>query len=460
MPKAKPPVIWEPTQKQAEFLSCDAEEVLYGGSAGGGKSDALLIDALGLAQGAIQISGYTALLVRKTYGDLGQLIKRSMDLYPRIVPGAKFTQTKNVWDFPSGAQVLFAYADAESDKDRFQGKEFQYIAIDELTQHPTPGLYENLISRLRAPERMKIKKYVRATCNPGGPGHAWVRQRFDIPDDGRSSGVDVDLGGGKTWRRRFIPARITDNPHLSGTGYAEQLSMLSEMERRALLEGRWDVVEVRGQIYKAELEALVRGDRLTSVPYEPNLPVHTAWDLGINDPTAIWFFQIHGREVRVIDYYESNNEAIPHFVKVLRDKGYIYGDHWGPHDIVVRSLNDGLSRFDTAKALGVTFKMVPRGNIADGIHAVRMVLPRVWMDKERCKRGWEALTNYRSKWNEAMGTFSAEPIHDWASNGSDAFRYLATVVNKSSPKSSAPKSIYSGFDYSYSAGGEAGWMAS
>lgn len=165
--------------------------------------------------------------------------------------------------------------------------------------------------------------------------------------------------------------------------------------------------------------------RVGNVPYDPSLPVHTYWDLGIGDSTAIWFVQSVGKEVRLIDYYEAQGEGLPHYVAVLQKKGYVYGGHNVPFDAKVRELGSGKSRLEVALSLGLRMKVVPRLSIEDGIEAVRNLLPRCWFDRARCSAGLDALRNYRKEWNADREEFSAKPVKDWSSHSSDAFRYLA-----------------------------------
>jgi len=191
---------------------------------------------------------------------------------------------------------------------------------------------------------------------------------------------------------------------------------------------------VDGAIYRTELEALEQGGRLASIPYDPVLPVNTFWDLGVSDSTCIWFTQQTGREIRVIDYYEASGEGLPHYAAILNGKGYVYGKHYAPHDIQVRELGSGRSRIETAATLGIKFQMAPNIPIEDGIHAARMILPRCYFDKAKTTRGFECLANYRREYNEKMGEFKSTPVHDWASHGADAFRYLAVSLQDEKPK--------------------------
>lgn len=189
-----------------------------------------------------------------------------------------------------------------------------------------------------------------------------------------------------------------------------------------------------GAIYKNEFEQIKRENRICKVPHDPNLPVYTSWDLGILDPTAIWFFQIYGKEVRVIDYYEANNEPLAHYTRILDEKkqqyGYSYGKHFAPHDIAARDLSSGVSREQTMADLGYRMTKGARLNVEDRIEATRQFLKNCWFDAEKCKYGIRALQNYRREFNDKLDQFKATPVHDWASHGSDAFGEGALNINK------------------------------
>lgn len=202
---------------------------------------------------------------------------------------------------------------------------------------------------------------------------------------------------------------------------------------------------VKGAIYSAEVSAARGAGRITTVPVDPILPVDTDWDLGVGDSTAIWFSQsTRGGEVRVVDYYECSGEGLPHYRQVLSDKGYTYGVHTAPHDIQVKELGSGRSRLETAQTLGIRFGVAPNIPIEDGIHAARMLLPRCWFDATRCAKGLEALQHYRRDYNSRLNEFKAVPVHDWASHGADAFRYLAVRQQppKEKPKDTWPRESY------------------
>ena len=180
-----------------------------------------------------------------------------------------------------------------------------------------------------------------------------------------------------------------------------------------------------GSFYGAEMAAAAEQDRITQVPADPALPVHTAFDLGIHDATAIWFFQVHASQVRVIDYYENQGEALAHYVQVLSERGYNYGTHFLPHDCEVRELGSGISRREVLQQLGLTPYVLKAFPVYDGIQAVRSLLPRCWFDTVKCADGIGALRAYRKELDEIRNVYKPRPVHDWASHGADAFRYMA-----------------------------------
>lgn len=187
---------------------------------------------------------------------------------------------------------------------------------------------------------------------------------------------------------------------------------------------------IEGAYYAEPLARMEMDKRITRIPIDPALPVHTSWDLGFNDANTIWFVQISGLEIRWIDYYENSGYGLEHYVGELNKRreqyGYTFADHYFPHDVNNAELSNGRSRFDTLIGLGIAPTAVPRvQNINDGINATRRMLARSLIDPVRCEKGLKCLRNYRKEWDEDRATFRDKPLHNWASHGADAFRNFA-----------------------------------
>ena len=183
---------------------------------------------------------------------------------------------------------------------------------------------------------------------------------------------------------------------------------------------------IPGAYYAKIIAKLKDAGQITSVPYEPNLPVTTAWDLGIGDSTAIWFAQQVSKEVRIIDHLENSGVGLDWYVKQLSNKPYVYHEHLLPHDANVSELGTGKRRIDTLRDLGLNkTRVLPALSVDDGINAVRLLLPRCWFDKTKTEKGLNCLINYQREYDEKLQTFKDRPLHDWSSHSSDGFRYLA-----------------------------------
>ena len=184
-----------------------------------------------------------------------------------------------------------------------------------------------------------------------------------------------------------------------------------------------------GSYYGAYLETAQAEARLTRVPWEPNTPVYTSWDIGVSDATAIWFIQPVGRMLHVIDYLEASDAGLEWYAKVLHDRPYVYARHFFPHDMHARDFSsDGRTRLAMAESLGLQPALVvPRGNVADGINAVRQLFPRFLFDVDKCHDGLESLKAYRREWNETRKTRSEHPLHDFSSHAADSLRTFASA---------------------------------
>jgi len=188
---------------------------------------------------------------------------------------------------------------------------------------------------------------------------------------------------------------------------------------------------IKGSYYSKELAMARAQGRIKLVPYDKQLLVHTAWDLGVGENIAVGFFQRLHNELRLIDYWEgTNDEGISYAISIVKNKGYTYGKHFAPHDIEAKELMSGKSRKETAGSLGLEFSVVPKLSVDDGINAVRIIFPRLWISEQTCKYFIDAISQYRREWNDKMGMFNEKPLHDWTSHSADMLRYAAISENE------------------------------
>lgn len=274
-------VVWSPQPKQAAFMARPEYEALYGGAAGGGKSDALVVEALR----QVGIPHYKALIVRKTYPQLAELIDKSLNYYPRAYPKARYNASDHTWNFPSGAKILFGSMQYTKDRTRYQGQAYDFIGFDELT-HFTWDEYSYLFSRNR-PNGPGTRVYIRASANPGGVGHGWVKERFVTAGKPMTT-IWEDV----TWRdpsgqehrarqsRIFVPSSVFDNPALlnNDPDYVRRLASMPEAERKALLYGDWDTFS--GQVFTEW--------RNDPDHYEDRLWTHVIHPFRIPDSWRVW----------------------------------------------------------------------------------------------------------------------------------------------------------------------------
>ena len=193
-------------------------------------------------------------------------------------------------------------------------------------------------------------------------------------------------------------------------------------------EEAWQATE-HGLYYGKQMMTARVERRIGNIPYDTTVPVYTAWDLGYNDSTCVWFFQLVGKEIHLIDYVEGSGESLSHWLGVVKSKPYVYGKHLAPHDVMAHEFSSGMTRQSSARKMGIELLAVSKLDVNEGIDAARNILNRCWFDEQKCQQGIRALEAYKKEWNDRQGCWSSRPLHNWASHGADAFRTLATGLN-------------------------------
>ena len=331
-------VVWKPQPQQVKFMERPEWEALYGGAAGGGKSDALLAEALR----QVHIPHYRAIIFRKTYPQLSELIDRSREIYKAAFPKAKYNDSKHVWLFPSGAKIYFGSMQYTKDRTNYQGKRYDFVAFDELT-HFTWEEYSYMFSRNR-PGKEGTRVYMRATTKPGGIGHGWVKDRFITAAEPLTP-INTDLTvispDGKPIemhrKRIFVPATVFDNQELlrNDPNYLASLAMMPEAERQALLYGDWD--SFQGQVFSEwKNDPAHYADRQWTHVINPFIVpetwrIYRGFDFGYSKPFSVgWFAVDHdGRMYRIAELYGCTgtpNEGVKWTVEQIAEKIKEYED--------------------------------------------------------------------------------------------------------------------------------------
>lgn len=362
----------------------------------------------------LQKGAVTCQKVRPRFAYIGPTYRQSKQVawdyaqyYARPIPGVTVNQSELRIDYPNHGQLRLYGSD---NPDSLRGIYLDGALLDEYGMHPAKTFSEVIAATL-----VDRGGWALFSGTPNGRNQFYEIAEHAKAEQGK---------GNPDW---FYAEYKASQTGLLDPAYLESAkAVMTEDEYEQEFECSFTAA-VKGAIFSKEMSQAQTDGRLTRVPYDPALPVDTTWDLGFGgkgDATAIWFTQsLRNHEIRVIDYEECQGEGLPYYAGVLQRKGYVYGQHWAPHDIIVKE-STGKTRIETASSLGIHFEIVPNVPVEDGIHAARMILGRCWFDAEKCKPGIEALQHYRRDYNQRLNEFKAMPVHDWASHGADAFRYL------------------------------------
>ena len=342
--------------------------------------------------------------------------------YASVIPGVSFNETELRVDFPNGGRLMLLSAE---NPDALRGIYLDMAIFDEFGMQ-NPRVWGEVV-RPALSDREGAAIFL---GTPAGHNHF-----FDLLEQAKQETANES----DQWYWKIVKA--SESELVPETELDAARSMMTPEQYEQEYECSFTAAIIGAYYGKLMSEADDEG-RITRVPYDPAYPVHTAWDLGVNDSTAIWFAQVfRGGAVNVIDYYENGGVGLDHYADVLNRKDYTYGDHLAPHDIEVRELGSGKSRLETAATLGLRFKVVPKMKVADGINAARMLLPKCYFDRDKCVTGIEMLRQYRQEWDERRKMFRDQPRHDFTSHAADAFRYLAVGLENRQRITRPPQAV-------------------
>ena len=348
--------------------------------------------------------------IAPTYKQAKSIAWDYLKMFAGAIPGAKFHETELRCDLPNGSRITLL---SSEQPDSLRGLFLDGVCIDEVAQ-VEPRLWNEIIR----PALSDRKGFCYFIGTPAGMSNLFYElYQYALGDDEWF-----------TYTAKASETKIIDQKELDAAK-----AQMGDTRYRQEFECDW-IANIEGSVYGNIIKDLEEKQQLTKIGYDPSLEVHTAWDLGVDDSTAITFFQKLGNQIMIIDYYENNREGLPHYVKVVKDKDYIYGDHYAPHDIEVMEFSTGRTRNEVAYQLGIRFRILPKLNLEDGIHSLKMILPRCWFNVETTQPLINALRQYHRKYNEKMKMFSNKPVRDWSSHACDSARYMATSITDMSDK--------------------------
>ena len=337
-----------------------------------------------------------------TYKQAKSIAWDYLRMFTQFIEGMDYNKTELAANFPTGQRIQLVGAD---NPDSFRGQYSDFTVLDEVAMFPV-----RMWSEVIRPALADREGGALFIGTPAGRNMFYdLYERAKTLDDwGAVRLAHTDTG--------LIPPK-------------EIHAMRQEME-----DFEFDQemncsfnAAVRGAYFGKVMAQAESEGRITRVPYDPNLPVFTCWDLGMADATAIWYLQVSpGGEVRALDYDEYHNASIPDIITDMRKKPYQrYDMHIAPHDIRVRELGTGTSRYEVAQQNGVRFHICRNMPLMDGIDATRNLIKKMWFDEQNCRLGINALQLYRAELNQKTGVLNTRPLHDHTSHGCDALRMFA-----------------------------------
>jgi len=340
-----------------------------------------------------------------------------MKQFTAKIPYTKFNETELRVDLPNGSRITLL---GSENCDGLRGIYLDGCVIDEYA-----NVSSKLFPEIIRPALSDRKGYCVFIGTPQGMNNNFYE-------------LYQYAQGASDWyyyKAKASETKIVDQEELEK---AEEV--MGKNKYKQEFECDW-IANIEGSIYGGVLAKMEDKKQISRVPYDPSLPVSTAWDLGVSDHSSIIFYQQLGRAINIIDYHEERGQGLPYYVEMIKNKDYIYKDHFAPHDIEVTDFSNGKTRREVAYQLGVRFKVVPKIPLEDGIHATTMTLPRCWIDTDRCKKLVDALRHYHRKYIDKNKMFRSKPVHDWNSHACDAMRYLAVGLQELNTRQTAPQKV-------------------
>jgi len=325
--------------------------------------------------------------------------------YLSVIPGVKFNESALRIDLPTGAKIWLL---GSENPDALRGMYLDYAVLDEYADM-NPRLFPEVVRPALA-DRKGGAMWIGTPRGHNAFFEVFERARREMQ------------AGNPDWYACLFKA--------SETGYVapEELEDARGDMEPEQYEQEFEcsfTAAIRGAYYGKLMQEAAEDNRIGDVPWEQTKPVHTAWDLGVGDSTGIWFYQDIGRWRHYIDFYEASGEGLLHYAKVLSEKPYVWGEHVFPHDVRVRELGSGKSRYEVLGELGIRCNVMPKLPVQDGIEAARVMIRQSRFDAGKCEAGLNALRQYRRQFDPVRREFRDRPFHDWTSNAADSYRMSA-----------------------------------
>ena len=333
------------------------------------------------------------------------------------IVGTKFNETELRADLPNGSRITLL---GSENCDGLRGIYLDGCVIDEYA-----NVNERLFPEIIRPALSDRKGYCVFIGTPQGMNNNFYE-------------LYLHAQSAEDWFQ--YKAKASDTNIVDPDELDKAKQVMGDNKFKQEFECDW-IANIEGAIYGTQIAEMENKRQIARVPYDPSLSVFTSWDLGVSDHTAIIFWQQLGRSINVIDYIEERGQGLPFFVQLVKEKDYVYQDHYAPHDIEVTDFGNGKTRREVAYQLGIRFKVVPKIPLEDGIHATSMLLPRCWIDVDHCKKLIDALRHYHRKYIDKNRMFRSKPVHDWSSHACDAMRYLAVGLQELNTRQVAPQSV-------------------